>query len=69
MFDILRKKQVLCSASLIFRSWIHASELICKIFSHYQGVTTRVCPPVSMLVPNPVTATKAQIGNRYDPAF
>ena len=30
-----------------------------------QAVTThRMCPPVSMLVPNPVTSAKAQIGNR-----
>lgn len=28
------------------------------------AVTHRMCPPVSMLVPNPVTSAKAQIGNR-----
>ena len=34
------------------------------LFRQQEAVTShRMCPPVSMLVPNPVTAAKAQIGN------
>ena len=32
--------------------------------SEANSVATKMCPPVSMLVPNPSEVTKAQIGNK-----
>ena len=45
-------------------SWQHNWLFRNQVTSEVRVASTKMCPPVSMLVPNPAEVTKAQIGNK-----